>query len=80
MKTVTSRVGTIIAFDKVVKGPAVILVGGASPAWVHNGAQGLARGLKDAQRRTLEGQDHAVAPEVLAPVLVQFFDGGSGTA
>ncbi len=53
--------------------PTLVVDGGASPAWVHNAAKALARVLKDAQRRTLEGQDHGVAPEVLAPILDEFF-------
>jgi hypothetical protein len=35
--------------------------------------------LTNAQHRTLEGQTHAVAPEVLAPVLEEFFASGNGT-
>jgi hypothetical protein len=29
--------------------------------------------LPNAKQRTLEGQDHGAAPEVLAPVLKEFF-------
>ena len=36
-------------------------------------AEALADALPNAQRRTLEGQTHEVAPEVLAPVLQAFF-------
>ncbi len=53
--------------------PTLIVDGGASPAWIHNTVQALAGVLKDAQRLTLEGQDHAYAPEVLAPILEEFF-------
>jgi len=53
--------------------PALVIDGGASPAWIRNGAQALAEVLSDAQRCTLEGQGHGPAPEVLAPVLVEFF-------
>ncbi|MDT4933829.1 MAG: hypothetical protein QOK11_1721, partial [Pseudonocardiales bacterium] len=38
-------------------------------------ADALAALLGDAQRRTLPGQQHDVAPGVLAPVLADFFAG-----
>jgi pimeloyl-ACP methyl ester carboxylesterase len=55
--------------------PTLVMDGGASPAWAHKGVQAIADILPNAQRRTLEGQTHAVAPEVLAPVLAEFFGG-----
>ena len=42
---------------------------------MHNGADALAAALPNAERRTLEGQTHEVEPQVLAPVLVEFFEG-----
>lgn len=53
--------------------PTLVIDGGASPAFMHNAAQAVALALPHAQHRTLEGQTHDVAPEVLAPVLVEFF-------
>ena len=53
--------------------PTLVIDGGASPAFMHNAAQAVANALPNAQRRTLEGQTHDVAPEALAPVLVEFF-------
>jgi hypothetical protein len=53
--------------------PVLVADGGASDAWMHNAAEALAKILPDATRQTLEGQTHTVAPEVLAPVLVEFF-------
>ncbi len=58
-----------------VKLPTLIMDGGASPAWIHSGAQALADILPNAQRRTLADQTHDVAPEILAPVLEEFFRG-----
>jgi pimeloyl-ACP methyl ester carboxylesterase len=55
--------------------PTLVIDGGASPAWLRNGAQALADVIPNTQRRTLEGQTHDVAPEVLAPVLQEFFAG-----
>jgi pimeloyl-ACP methyl ester carboxylesterase len=53
--------------------PTLVIDGGASPASMHNAAQAVAHALPNPQHRTLEGQTHDVAPEVLAPVLVKFF-------
>jgi pimeloyl-ACP methyl ester carboxylesterase len=55
--------------------PTLVLDGGASPAHLRNAARALADVLPRAQHRTLEGQTHAVDPEVLAPVLEAFFAG-----
>ncbi len=55
--------------------PTLVIDGGASPAFMQNAAQAAAAALPNAQRRTLEGQTHDVAPEVLAPVLEEFFAG-----
>lgn len=53
--------------------PTLVIDGGASAPWVHRAAQALADVIVGAERRTLEGQSHDVAPEVLAPVLGKFF-------
>jgi pimeloyl-ACP methyl ester carboxylesterase len=54
--------------------PTLVMVGGASPAWMRRSAQALAEVLPNAQHRTLEGQTHDVAPEVLAPALTKSFE------
>src|SRR5262249_55218796 len=56
-----------------VGAPTLVLDGGASPVWMRHASQALADVLAQARRRTLEGQNHDVAPEVLAPVLAAFF-------
>jgi pimeloyl-ACP methyl ester carboxylesterase len=53
--------------------PILALAGGASPAWAHHAAQAIADTAPHAQRRTLDGQTHGAAPEVIAPVLQAFF-------
>jgi pimeloyl-ACP methyl ester carboxylesterase len=53
--------------------PTLVLDGGASHEHMHTGAQALVELLPNSKRRTLEGQQHDVAPEVLAPVLAEFF-------
>jgi pimeloyl-ACP methyl ester carboxylesterase len=55
--------------------PALVMDGGASYPFMHITALALARAMPHAQHRTLEGQTHEVAPQVLAPVLVEFFKG-----
>lgn len=42
-------------------------------AWMHHAADEIARVLPNAQRRTLEGQDHGAAADVLALALKEFF-------
>jgi hypothetical protein len=44
-------------------------------AWMRHGADEIARILPHAQRRTLAGQDHGPADDVLAPALREFFLG-----
>ncbi len=58
-----------------VETPALVLGGGASPAWMREVAQRVAGTLPGGQHRRLEGQTHDVAPEALAPVLEEFFTG-----
>jgi len=53
--------------------PVLVMDGGASYPFMHVTALALARAMPHAQHRTLEGQTHEVAPQVLAPVLVEFF-------
>jgi pimeloyl-ACP methyl ester carboxylesterase len=53
--------------------PTLVMVGGASPAFFHNGTQTLANILPHAQHRTLPGQTHGPADEILVPVLIEFF-------
>ena len=53
--------------------PALVLAGGASPPELQQAARATAEALPTAAHRTLGGQTHDVAPEALAPVLVEFF-------
>jgi pimeloyl-ACP methyl ester carboxylesterase len=56
--------------------PILVLDGGNSEPWMHTGSKQLKDVLPNAKSRTLEGQDHSAsftAPQVLAPVLVEFF-------
>lgn len=50
----------------------LVMDGGTIP-WLSQGAQAVADALPHAQRRTLAGQPHNVADEVMAPVLIEYF-------
>jgi pimeloyl-ACP methyl ester carboxylesterase len=56
-----------------IKVPTLVIDGGMSPEFMDKAAQAVADAIPGARRRTLEGQTHDVAPEVLAPVLAEFF-------
>jgi hypothetical protein len=52
--------------------PGLVLVGGESPPFMIEVARRLAELLPDARHRVLDGQDHVVPPEILAPVVTEF--------
>ena len=58
-----------------VQVPTLVMNGGASFPFMFDTAQTLSKAIPHAQLRTLEGQTHDVASEVLAPVLVDCFTG-----
>ncbi|MEV2254509.1 alpha/beta hydrolase [Streptomyces sp. NPDC050147] len=51
---------------------ALVLAGGASPEWMIDAARTIADALPAGHFRLLEGQEHVVSPEILAPVLTEF--------
>jgi pimeloyl-ACP methyl ester carboxylesterase len=60
-----------------VRNETLVLVGGASPAWMIEVGEQIADALPNGRQRVLEGQEHVVAPELLAPVLTEFFRNGA---
>jgi pimeloyl-ACP methyl ester carboxylesterase len=60
------RLGAITA-------PTLVIDGGASPAWASRAGDAVAAAIPGARRLTLEGEDHGVDPEALAPFLIDFF-------
>lgn len=59
-----------------IKATTLVMDGGASleaMPFMRPTADKLAKVIPNARRRTLEGQAHDVSPEVLAPILVEFF-------
>lgn len=61
------------AYWTKVKIPVLVADGGASPSWMHSGAEALAAQLPNVSRTTLEGQTHAIDPKVIAPIVSTFF-------
>ncbi|MCX5267869.1 alpha/beta fold hydrolase [Streptomyces sp. NBC_00199] len=55
--------------------PVLALAGGASPDWLREAVRTVADAVPRGTYRTLEGQSHMVDPNVLAPVLADFFAG-----
>jgi pimeloyl-ACP methyl ester carboxylesterase len=58
--------------------PSLVVVGGKSPTWMHNGMRALADVLPNAEHFVLERQTHMVKPKALAPLLVDFFRRADG--
>ena len=54
----------------------LVIVGGKSPAFFHNGTRMLADLLPDAEHRVLDGQTHMVKAKVLGPLLIDYLADG----
>ncbi|MEU6668789.1 alpha/beta hydrolase [Streptomyces sp. NPDC046727] len=55
--------------------PVLAVAGGASPEWMHRANQAVAEAAPQGTYRVLPGQTHMVEPDVLGPVLAEFFAG-----
>ena len=53
--------------------PALVLTGGADYPWMIDVGRQLADAMPNGLHVVLEGQGHVVPPEILVPVLVEFF-------
>ena len=64
-----------IPHDKAarVSAPTLVVDGSASFPSMHTAAEALAEAMPDGEQLTLDGQTHDVQPEVLAPLLIDFF-------
>jgi pimeloyl-ACP methyl ester carboxylesterase len=58
-----------------ITAPVLILGGGDSPAWFRRSAADQAAATPGAQLRMLDGFGHNAPPEVIAPILIDFFTG-----
>lgn len=54
--------------------PTLGIYGGASPSWAKNAINAVAAAVPGMKKEKLDGQDHAVASDALAPVLIKFFN------
>lgn len=57
-----------------ITAPTLVLAGGASPEWFHNAVSAVTTAIPGARAESIEGQDHDVADDVIAPKLVDFFE------
>ncbi|MEU0335533.1 alpha/beta hydrolase [Streptomyces sp. NPDC006193] len=55
--------------------PVLSVAGGASPEWMRAASREIAETVPQGTHRVLEGQTHMVEPDVLGPVLAEFFAG-----
>jgi pimeloyl-ACP methyl ester carboxylesterase len=53
--------------------PVLALAGGASPAWARDGAAAISAAIPGGSSVVLPDQTHRVDPQVLVPVLAEFF-------
>ena len=56
-----------------VAAPVLVVIGGASDRFMHDGGGALTELLPNASCQVLDGQDHNVDAKALAPVLIDFF-------
>jgi pimeloyl-ACP methyl ester carboxylesterase len=57
--------------------PVLVLGGSTSPDWFHRTVQETAAAVPGARLVMMEGYDHGIPPEVIAPVLTEFFLGAT---
>lgn len=69
---ITARGATRLERLPAVRSQTLVMDGGASPPWMREAIQTLARAIPGARYRTLEGQTHAVDPGALARALEEF--------
>ncbi|MGH2463109.1 MAG: alpha/beta fold hydrolase [Candidatus Limnocylindria bacterium] len=81
------RIAHTLAYDATVMGdyslpveraaavntPTIVIAGGADMPWMRESAKALADAMPYGQVRILDGEGHNVAPDVIAPVLADFF-------
>ena len=60
--------------------PALVLSGGASPAWMRDSVAALASAIPGSSSAVLPGQAHSPAPELVAPRVEAFFAGAAVSA
>jgi pimeloyl-ACP methyl ester carboxylesterase len=66
--------GTVPQRLSDIQVPTLGIYGGASPSWAGNAINAVAAAVPGMKIEQLEGQDHAVADDAVAPVLIRFFN------
>ena len=56
-----------------IRVPTLGLYGGASAAWARESIEAVTGAIPGATRMVVEGQTHAAAPDVIAPILIDYF-------
>jgi Alpha/beta hydrolase family len=69
--------GGAVPFDLAarVTAPTLVVAGGAGPDWMIDVGRQLAAAVEEGELRVLDGQEHVVPPDVLAPVVEEFLAG-----
>jgi pimeloyl-ACP methyl ester carboxylesterase len=67
--------GGAVPVDRIatVAAPTLAMAGGESYGWAHEAARTIASAAPDAHARSVQGQQHAPAHEVVASILKEFF-------
>ncbi|WP_405589344.1 alpha/beta fold hydrolase [Streptomyces sp. NBC_01092] len=65
----------LVPLDRLasITAPVLAVAGSASPAWMREATRTVAQSVPEGTYRSLEGQTHMVDPDVLGPVLAEFF-------
>lgn len=61
-----------------ITAPVLVLGGSNSPGWFQRSVAAQAAATPGAQLKMLDGYDHNAPPEVIAPILIEFFDATPG--
>lgn len=56
-----------------ISAPMLLLTGADSPAWMASAGHAVAKAVPHAVHRVLDGQNHNVSAQALAPELLEFF-------
>jgi pimeloyl-ACP methyl ester carboxylesterase len=53
--------------------PTLVVGGGKSPEWARNAVAAAAEAIPGGRARTVDGEDHGISADAIAPVLIEFF-------
>jgi pimeloyl-ACP methyl ester carboxylesterase len=69
--------GSVPDIVKQITVPTLVMVGEKSAPFMHPTADRIAALAPNAERKTVKGQAHQAAPEVVVPLLIEFFGKGN---